>query len=359
MAREKFIFFTIDLNILGDSKIRRLKRRGNRDKFLVYLSVLKAAYGESGYYARYNQDLVLDIADDWEFEEEYVVNAIKDCVDVGLFSAEMFAKGILTSKGLQERYLEMCKRSRWVNYAIKEEYNVIKDVEKSVAENGKNVAETPKNVADDGENVTKDPENARRARKRIIKDNIIIEGTNVPTSVNTDSRQLAIPVDDDESESVKEEKQPAKAAKSRAKESVNWQKLVEYWNETTAGSFPPITNIENKRKQMAAARIAEYGKEKFIEAIQRAVQSDFLRGQNQRGFTLTFDWLIRPNNFPKVLEGNYDNSTTRTQTTIDNGTGRTKQRNAKFADFGETMEAIRLGINAGLAERDNITGGGQ
>lgn len=189
------------------------------------------------------------------------------------------------------------------------------------------------------------------------KDNT--EGTNVPTSVKTDSRQLAIPVDDDESESVKEEKQPAKTEKPRAKENVNWQKLVEYWNETTAGSFPPITNIENKRRQMAAARIAEYGKEKFIEAIQRAVQSDFLRGQNQRGFTLTFDWLIRPNNFPKVLEGNYDNSTTRTQTTIDNGTGRTKQRNAKFADFGETMEAIRLGINAGLAERDNITGGGQ
>jgi hypothetical protein len=338
---------------LGDSKIRRLKRKGNRDKFLVYLSVLKAAYGESGYYARYNQDLVLDIAEEWEFDEEYVSNTIMDCIEIGLFSEEMFKKGILTSKGLQERYLEMCRRSRWVNYAIREEYNVIDRAEKSVAETGENVTETQQNVTESGVNVTEDPKNGRRARKRIIKDNII-EGTDVPTSVSTDSRQSDTPAesgDDGESESASAGTSAGEKEQQPPKVRVDWQKLVAFWNETTAGSFPPITCIENKRRQMAAARIAEYGKEKFIEAIRRAVQSDFLRGQNQRGFTLNFDWLIRPNNFPKVLEGNYDNSTTRTQTTINNGTGTTKQRNPKFADFGETMEAIRLGIGAGLAER--------
>ena len=358
MAREKFIFFTIDLNILGDSKIRRLKRKGNRDKFLVYLSVIKAAYGESGYYVPYNQDLVLDIADDWELEEEYVDNTIRDCVEIGLFSKEMFDKGILTSKGLQERYLEMCKRSRWVKYEIAEEYNVL---EKSAEENNENVAETPKNVAEKGGNITKTPKNVATRADRIIKDNINNEGTEVPMSVKTDAGLFPVEPNDEESDSVSEEKTNKEKAdkETSAKVRVNWQNLIAFWNETTKGAFPPISSIENKRKQSAAARISEYGKEKFIEAIRRAVQSDFLRGQNARGFTLTFDWLIRPNNFPKVLEGNYDNSTTRTQTTIDNGTGRTKQRNAKFADFGETMEAIRLGINAGLAERDNITGGGQ
>lgn len=350
MAREKFIFFTIDLNILGDSKIRRLKRKGNRDKFLVYLSVIKAAYGESGYYVPYNQDLVLDIADDWELEEEYVDNTIRDCVEIGLFSKEMFDKGILTSKGLQERYLEMCKRSRWVKYEILEEYNVL---EKSVAETGKNVAETHQNVAEKGANAAKTPQNVATRADRIIKDNKK-EGTEVPMSVETDAGLFPSDGNNEESESVKEEK----TGKEKVEEEkvpqvrVNWQNLIAYWNETTKGAFPPISSIENKRKQSAAARISEYGKEKFIEAIGRAVQSDFLRGQNARGFVLTFDWFIRPNNFPKVLEGNYDNSTTRTsQTQHDNGTPSTKQHNPKFADFSETMAAINAGINAGNTER--------
>ena len=188
--------------------------------------------------------------------------------------------------------------------------------------------------------------NKKKGKEKKRKD---IKGTDVPMSDTSDERQLSIPVESDESESVSEEKTGKEKA---AKENVNWANLVTNWNRITAGSFPPITSIENKRRQMASARISEYGKEKFIEAIRRAVQSDFLRGQNARGFILTFDWLIRPNNFPKVLEGNYDNNTTTRipQTQQNNGTA-SKQRNPKFADFSETMAAIDAGINAGITER--------
>jgi len=221
-------------------------------------------------------------------------------------------------------------------------------LEKSVAETGKNVAETPKNVAENCANAAKTPQNVATRADRIIKNNKK-EGTEVPMSVETDAGLFPFDGNDEESESVKEEK----TGKEKVPQvRVNWQNLIAYWNETTKGAFPPISSIENKRKQSAAARISEYGKEKFIEAIGRAVQSDFLRGQNARGFVLTFDWFIRPNNFPKVLEGNYDNSTTRTsQTQHDNGIPSTKQHNPKFADFSETMAAINAGINAGNTER--------
>ena len=36
-------------------------------------------------------------------------------------------------------------------------------------------------------------------------------------------------------------------------------------------------------------------------------ESDFLKGQNKRGWTVTFDWFIKPNNFIKVLEDTYKN----------------------------------------------------
>ncbi|MBQ7644355.1 MAG: hypothetical protein IJS84_04960, partial [Spirochaetales bacterium] len=34
-------------------------------------------------------------------------------------------------------------------------------------------------------------------------------------------------------------------------------------------------------------------------------RSSFLIGQNKTSWMVTFDWFVKPNNFPKVLEGNY------------------------------------------------------
>ncbi len=46
-----------------------------------------------------------------------------------------------------------------------------------------------------------------------------------------------------------------------------------------------------------------------MSVIQIAAKSDFLNGKNNKGWKVDFDWLFLPNNFPKVLEGNYDNQT--------------------------------------------------
>ena len=57
---------------------------------------------------------------------------------------------------------------------------------------------------------------------------------------------------------------------------------------------------------MLHARIAEYGVEEVLKAIEKIRNSAFLKGQNPKGWVITFEWFVRPNNFPKVLEGNYD-----------------------------------------------------
>ncbi|MBR1525158.1 MAG: hypothetical protein IJ640_00660 [Prevotella sp.] len=41
--------------------------------------------------------------------------------------------------------------------------------------------------------------------------------------------------------------------------------------------------------------------------IDNAADSMFLNGGGERGFCASFDWLFQPNNFLKVLEGNYAN----------------------------------------------------
>ncbi len=62
----------------------------------------------------------------------------------------------------------------------------------------------------------------------------------------------------------------------------------------------------SRRGRMLRARIREYGVETVLEAIEKIRQSPFLRGQNGKNWVITFEWLVRPNNFSKVLEGNFD-----------------------------------------------------
>ena len=56
---------------------------------------------------------------------------------------------------------------------------------------------------------------------------------------------------------------------------------------------------------MVQARIKEYSIDEIVQAIESINNSSFLKGQNKNNWIITFDWFIKPNNFVKVLEGNY------------------------------------------------------
>ena len=89
-----------------------------------------------------------------------------------------------------------------------------------------------------------------------------------------------------------------------ATEDVN--QVVEAWN-TLPSSVPKVSKIitGSKRDKMLRARIREYGLTPVVLAVEQVRQSDFLCGRNKKGWTISFDWFIGPENFPKVREGNY------------------------------------------------------
>ena len=66
-----------------------------------------------------------------------------------------------------------------------------------------------------------------------------------------------------------------------------------------------LTN-ESKRYKLLKKRIHDYGLETVLSAMDRIKCSDFLLGR-KNDFMITFDWFVRPNNFIKVRDGNYDN----------------------------------------------------
>lgn len=80
--------------------------------------------------------------------------------------------------------------------------------------------------------------------------------------------------------------------------------VIEAWNKLNLSKIVVI-KPNTPRAKLLKARLNEVGIEKFIEVIDSINNSSFLRGQNNKGWTITFDWLIKPNNFIKVLEGNY------------------------------------------------------
>ena len=84
------------------------------------------------------------------------------------------------------------------------------------------------------------------------------------------------------------------------------QQILEKWNTLGVSKVTKLVSGTNRDK-MLKARIREYGVDTILQAIDSVKQSDFLMGKNKDGWTITFDWFIRPNNFPKVLDGNYNN----------------------------------------------------
>lgn len=85
------------------------------------------------------------------------------------------------------------------------------------------------------------------------------------------------------------------------------RRVVDAWNSLSLTQVEKVTG-DSVRGKMLRARIKEYGTDDVVDAVMRIQKSSFLRGQNKKGWTITFDWLVRPNNFTKVKEGQYDDS---------------------------------------------------
>ena len=106
------------------------------------------------------------------------------------------------------------------------------------------------------------------------------------------------------------EADPTAAGKEEKADAPDFRKLADFFNDElrrNGSIIPTIRSIDGQRRSSTMARIREHGKPAFAEAVKKAAESDFLNGKNDRGWVADFDWMIKPNNFIKVLEGNYDN----------------------------------------------------
>ena len=107
-VKRGLVYFRMDCDIFQDRKLKRLMRRWQNDGLAVYLALLCEIYRDKGYYVTADDDLIADIADTCLLDDERTTLIYNDCIDLGLFDREILKQqGLLTSKGIQARYLDI------------------------------------------------------------------------------------------------------------------------------------------------------------------------------------------------------------------------------------------------------------
>lgn len=87
--------------------------------------------------------------------------------------------------------------------------------------------------------------------------------------------------------------------------STDVQRVLDAWNGLGLSQVRKIVP-GTQREQLLKKRIKDYGVDEVLRAVENVRKSKFLNGNNSKGWIITFDWFIKPNNFPKVLDGNYE-----------------------------------------------------
>ena len=87
---------------------------------------------------------------------------------------------------------------------------------------------------------------------------------------------------------------------------VPYVKIQNSYNQICV-NLPKILNIVVERKKHTGARYRQYGYDAMITAFKKANDSAFMCGAGSRAWRADYDWIMKPTNFPMILEGKYDN----------------------------------------------------
>jgi len=120
-------YFNIDTDRYQDTRIKRLKHKHGLAGMAVYDYLLCEIYRDKGFFIKWDEDAAFAVTDYFDVEESTVAEIVNYCGELGLFNKDFLAKGKLTSKSIQERYMLICKNAKRkdAEKLIPEEMNLI------------------------------------------------------------------------------------------------------------------------------------------------------------------------------------------------------------------------------------------
>lgn len=123
MARPKkdgLEYFPLDIDIFDDDKLFDVQNEYGPLGEVIYLRLLSMIY-KNGYYYKYDSldklagILIKSIGNRWARDKQAVIQVIPFLAKCNLFSPELMQENVLTSVGIQKRYLKATERRQPLN----------------------------------------------------------------------------------------------------------------------------------------------------------------------------------------------------------------------------------------------------
>lgn len=131
-------YFPLDVDFLSDLKVRRIIKACGKEAVHILVALLANIYRDEGYYVLWDDDLAFLVADEVGTKEGTVEELVRKAVQVKFFDKDIFDKySVLTSKGIQNRYILATKERKKVELEFK--YLLTNEVNRSnISINGRN-----------------------------------------------------------------------------------------------------------------------------------------------------------------------------------------------------------------------------
>lgn len=258
LAKDRMRFFSHDVDMRNDLKIRGLRREFGNEGYAVWCYLLEVLTD--------TEDLCIDIDNmagllsaDFDIDRERLMGIVGYCLQVGLFVKD---GSILYSKRHRERIMGVLDKAQ---------------------------------------------EKSERGRRAVMAR----WGKN--SANNTDETECDTDVLPTNTNERREDKTGEEKTRKDQKREYPCAEIVKVWNEVCV-SLPKVLRLSDARRDKVKARLREWGGDNPEEMIAKAREffnrieaSDFLTGRSGK-WKASFDWLFDSrNNWIKVAEGNYDN----------------------------------------------------
>lgn len=156
-SRKKHLdYFPLDVHL--NEKFELLEAEFGLTGFGVIIKLFQRIYGGDGYYCKWNEEVALLFAKGINVGCNVVSEIVNAAVRRGIFDEAMFnSYGILTSAGIQSRYIDVVKRLNRPQIEIEEAFRLVSHT--------KNAEPSQENLKISQENPKNSQENAQKKRK--------------------------------------------------------------------------------------------------------------------------------------------------------------------------------------------------
>ena len=143
-VKEGLDYYPLNADFMSDIKVRRLIRSFGSKSIGVVIALLGMIYGDKGYYILLNDDVAFIISEQTLEDEDLVNQIINKLIEIEFFDKNLYEKHrVLTSKGIQKRFISATERRKDVNLITK--YNLV-NVDNNSSSDVVNVYNNPVNV---------------------------------------------------------------------------------------------------------------------------------------------------------------------------------------------------------------------